>query len=256
MLPPAVESRLPLFLKELALDIALKHRLPLKVDNNIALLEVQPDMVIKGTLDNPVLLGQARVDSGEVFFQRKTFLVEKGVISFTNPYKTEPYIDITAGTTIKQWRIELKASGTPDQLDVELRSEPEEEQADILSLLVFGKPTREMNAATDAAQTPAQMLAAFLAPAVADNIKTMTGLDIVEISTEDTGGEDAGQSRITLGSKVSERLTLKYSIKSGQGGMIQESASEYRLTENATVSGFQDNRGIFGGRLIYRFEFR
>ena len=256
-LTPATENRLPSFLYETALDVAVKHRLPLKIDNNIARLTVQPDIAVRGTVGNPVLLGEARTDSGEVQFQGTTFQVENGIIRFSNPYKTEPHIDITALTTVKQWRIYLAITGTPDQLEMALTSNPSEEQGDIISLLLFGKTTRDMNASTGGSQSPAQILAGFLADKAAENIKNATGLDIVEISAQgDTGEENVSGGRITLGSRVTDRLSFKYSVKSGKDGVVQENASEYRLSENVTVSGFQDNRGIFGGKLIYRIEFR
>lgn len=255
--PTAPEDRLPSFITDMALDVKVRHRLPFKVDNNIARLAVQPDINVKGKAGNPILLGEARTVSGEVRFQGTLFQVEKGIISFTNPYKTEPHINITAVTSVKDWEIRLSATGTPEQLEVELASEPYEEQADILSLLFFGKPTRDMNGSSGTSQSPAQILAGFLAGKAADNIKDMTGLDIVEISAQgDSGQEDAARGRITVGSRVTDRLSVKYSIKSGKDGVVQENASEYRLTENSTVSGFQDSRGVFGGRLIYRLEFR
>ena len=256
-LGPVSEDLPPAFINDTALDVTVRHRLPLKIDNNIARLTVRPDIAVRGTAGKPVLLGEARIDSGEVQFQNTTFQVENGIISFTNPYKTEPHIDITAVTAVKQWRIYLDISGTPDQLEVALTADPHEEQEDIVSLLLFGKTTRDMNAADGASQSPAQILATFLADKAAENIKQATGLDIVEISAQgETGEEDAAGGRITLGSRVTDRLSFQYSVKSGKDGVVQENASEYRLTENVTVSGFQDNRGVFGGKLIYRIEFR
>jgi autotransporter translocation and assembly factor TamB len=261
---PDTASRLPSFLKGLSLDLKLKYRLPLTVDNNIGLLEIQPDLTVKGSLDQPVILGEARIDSGEVLFQRTPFAVEKGAIIFTNPYKTEPRIDLTASTAIRQWKIYLKATGTPEQLEIELTSDPHEEQGDILSLLVFGRPTRDMTAGAGDSENQAETLATFLAGAMSGDIRKMTGLDIVEVSTAENPDEEEeeveegtnGQSRITVGSKISDRLTLKYSVESGQNGLVQENATDYRLTETTTVSGFQNNRGVFGGKLIFRYEFR
>jgi translocation and assembly module TamB len=121
-----------------------------------------------------------------------------------------------------------------------------------------------MTAEAGDSEKQAEALAAFLAGAMSGDIRKITGLDIVEVSTaetreeteEEVAGTSTGQSRITVGSKVSERLTLKYSVESGQYGLVQESATDYRLTDTMTVSGFQNNRGVFGGELIFRYEFR
>ncbi|MEW6076959.1 MAG: translocation/assembly module TamB domain-containing protein [Thermodesulfobacteriota bacterium] len=261
---PDIVFRLPSFLRGLSLDLALRHRLPLKVDNNIGLLEILPDLAVKGNLDHPVIMGEARIESGEILFQRTPFKVDKGAVIFANPYKTEPRIDLTADTAIKHWKINLKATGTPDQLEITLTSDPDEEPGDILSLLVFGMPTREMTAGAGSSENQAETLAAFLAGTMSGDIRKATGLDIVEVSTaeesrateETTEEQTNGRSRITVGSKVSDRLTLKYSVESGQYGLVQESATDYRLTETMTVSGFQNTQGVFGGELIFRYEFR
>ncbi|MDY6824876.1 MAG: translocation/assembly module TamB domain-containing protein [Thermodesulfobacteriota bacterium] len=254
----APEKRnLPDFLSGMALDVNLNHRLPFKVDNNIALLSVQPDIAIKGTFGNPILWGRASVSSGELYYQRKTFAIEQGVISFTDPYKTSPHIDITGTTKVRQWTIRLNAAGTPDRLALELTSDPPESEGDILSLLLLGRTTKELNAAGGTGKTPSQMLAEILAAGLSEDIKHATGLDIVEISPDtDTSGGNVNGVKVTVGTKLSDRLTLKHSVISRQGEMVQEAASDYQLTENTTLSGFQDNRGIFGGKIVYRLEFR
>ena len=255
-LSPVSENPTPAFFQKTALDVTVGYRLPIKIDNNIASLTLQPDIAVQGSLANPVILGQARTDTGEIRFQDTVFEIENGVIRFDNPYKTDPHIDITARTTVGAWRIRLVISGTPALLEVSLASDPEEAQGDILSLLLFGKTTRDMNTAAGASQSPAQVLAGFLADQAAQGIKHVSGLDIVEISTTGSGEDNAIDGSITLGSRVTDRLSFKYTIKSGKDGLVQENASEYRLTENVTLSGFQDNQGMFGGRLIYRLEFR
>ena len=59
-----------------------------------------------------------------------------------------------------------------------------------------------------------------------------------------------------MGEELSKRIVVKYDVESKNGEIIQRAITEYRLLQNLSVSGFQDNRGIFGGQLKFRMEFR
>ncbi|MBC2710858.1 MAG: translocation/assembly module TamB domain-containing protein [Desulfosarcina sp.] len=108
------------------LDIVVGHRQPFMVQNNMAQLEISPDLKIGGSLAHPIVSGRAQVKDGTVTFQKKTFDVKKGVIDFVNPYKTEADIDIESETRIRIWTIKLAIKGTPDNLDLQLSSVPAE----------------------------------------------------------------------------------------------------------------------------------
>jgi hypothetical protein len=38
--------------------------------------------------------------------------------------------------------------------------------------------------------------------------------------------------------------------------MVQRAIAEYQFLENLLLNGFQDSRGVFGGELLFRLEFR
>jgi autotransporter translocation and assembly factor TamB len=245
-------------LSTMSYNIKLKYREPFMVDNNVAQLEIQPDLVFSGTLNTPVVSGSAKVQNGTVSYQNKVFVVKKGIINFVNPYKIEPEIDIEGSLDIRQWHITLTLYGSPDRLMVELSSTPPEEDADILSLLVFGKTTYEMTELGDGATDSTELLMAkVLASSFGDDIKKTTGLDYLEVKSETTeapSGSDGIQ--VTVGKDLSERMSVKYSIGSGSSGYHQRAATEYKLLENILLSGFQDIKGSYGGEIIFRIEFR
>ncbi|MBW2637767.1 MAG: hypothetical protein JRC86_09650 [Deltaproteobacteria bacterium] len=51
-------------------------------------------------------------------------------------------------------------------------------------------------------------------------------------------------------------MTVKYAAESKEGELIQSAIAEYKLLENFLARGFQDTRGIYGGELQFRLEFR
>ena len=255
---PASEPVALPFFDTFNLDIKITNRQPFYVQNNLADLEISPDLKIGGGLDRPIVSGRATVKSGTITFQKKTFVVKKGVIDFINPYRTEAAIDIESETTIRNWTITLAVKGTPDNLDLKLSSVPTESDSDILSLILFGRTGRELVAGEGGMKrSKAQIMAEMIADTFGEDIKKSTGVDILQLDTGD-GGDDQGTpgTKVTVGKHLSDRMTVKYAVESKDGAVIQRAIAEYKLLEKILISGFQDNQGIFGAELMFRLEFR
>ena len=246
------------FFKNMSLDISVKRRNPFLVDNNLAFLDINPDIRISGNLNNPILSGRAAINSGTIHYQKKTFIVKEGFIDFLNPYKIEPTLDIKSEVKIRNWMIFLEISGTPDQLIFKLTSDPPEEEGDIISLLLLGKTTRELiEGEGGSSQSTAQMLAELISSTFGEDIKRATGLDILEVETQGEGDEDSSDRiKVTIGKKLSKRMTMKYATETKDGEISQRAIAEYKFLENILMGGFQDSKGIFGGELQFRLEFR
>jgi len=246
------------FLKNIIIDISVKHRLPFIVDNNLAHLEIAPDLHITGDPNNPVISGQAEIESGKIEYKQKTFVIKGGTIDFINPYKTEPILDIKSEAQIRDWLIYLNISGALDQLVFKLTSDPPETDGDILSLLVFGKTTHELiEGEGGTSQTTTQMLAELISSTFGEDIQDVTGLDILEVETETQSDEEPfDHIKITVGENLSKRVTIKYATEMEDGEISQRAIAEYKFLENILLYGFQDSKGIFGGDLRFRLEFR
>ena len=193
---------------------------------------------------------------GDIIFRRKTFAVKRGVVDFVNPYKIEPRIDLSAEAQIRQWVVLLSVTGPPDALVFKLTSDPPESENDILSLILLGRTSAELNQRSGGGPTTQQMLAALVATAWGEDLKRQAGVDILEVETG-TGQntDDAGRLQVTVGKHLSRRLTVKYEVESGSDEMVQRAVSEYRFLEHFLASGFQDSQGTAGGELLFRIEF-
>lgn len=254
--PPPEETTHPL-LRNMILNISIKRRNPFLVDNNLAELEISPDLRVTGKPTNPIIRGRASVDSGTVHYRNKNFIVKKGVIDFLNPYKTEPTIDIQSEVKIRHWLILLAVSGTPEELSLKLTSDPPEEDGDILSLLVVGATTSELiDKEGGTSKSTSQMVAEVIASRYREDFKAVTGLDIFETETGGEEGQEASDLKVTVGKTLSNRMVVKYAVESKDGETIRKAIAEYKFLENILVNGFQDSEGIFGGELQFRLEFR
>jgi translocation and assembly module TamB len=246
------------YLKNLALDIDISYRQPLMVDNNIALMTLRPEIRIIGTLAQPGVTGRAEVGQGTVSYQNIEFNIDRGIIDFIDPYRVQPEIDIRAISQVRHWTITLEVTGTPDDLEFLLTSNPPEEHADILSLIILGQTTREMAEGTGpAGPSPEEMLVNMLAGRFEEDIRAGTGLDIVEFEYTRPGvTEDDQTVRVTVGKELSRRLTITYGVERKGGETVQQHTAIYRLLEFLSMSAFQDTGGTFGGEMQFRLEFR
>lgn len=256
--PPKVKKEPHPVMNNLSLNAAVKHREPFRVGNNIAELEISPDLHITGTAAEPKIEGRAQVDSGTVSYGQRTFEVTRGIVDFVNPYQIEPNIDIKSEISIRKWRVYLGISGTPQNLKFELNSKPSESDGDILSLLLFGRTSTELSQGEGAGSASAgEMLGLLISSAIEKDLKKATGLDILKAETvTDTEGDDQDRVRVTLGKNLTKRLQVKYSTESKEGEQINKAVAEYTFLQNVLVSGYSDSEGKFGGALRYRLEFR
>lgn len=263
--PPA-ENTTP-FLKNVRFDVGVAARSPFRVDNNMAQLTITPDLQLMGSLQAPALNGRAKVEQGTITYQKKVFTVKHGEIDFVNPYAIEPQIEISGSIPIKDDTIQIVISGTPDDLGFKLSSDnPNLEDQDLLSLLVLGKTTAELqgtiqSGAIGGGQSNQQMLASLVASTFGDDLKKVTGLDILEVETGDKENENSDRIAVTMGKKLTKQLSTKYTVESKNGEFVHRTAAEYWILQNffATgfhTTGFQDSKQVFGGELRLNWEKR
>jgi len=214
-----VPARAPItqpFVKNLALDIAVKRRNPFVVDNNLAYLEINPNLDVTGSPDQPVISGRAEVESGEVTFNEKNFEIKRGIIEFLNPYKIEPTIDLQTEALIRKWTVFLDIKGPPDELRFTLTSEPPEEQSDLLTLILTGQTAKELSqSGGKGSMLSSEMIAAYLGKSFGEDITKMAGLDVFEVQSKGQGTEDDPETvTVTVGKELSTRMGVTVKMES------------------------------------------
>ena len=131
----SLESTLPL-----RYDVRIVAPSSLRISDNTARIVSSAELTLSGNFDQPLLLGNAEIERGEVFFEGNRYRVTRGSIAFTDPTSTEPFFDIEAETDIRvpgqTYRVTIGVSGTMDRLDPELSSDPPLQETEILSLLL------------------------------------------------------------------------------------------------------------------------
>jgi len=252
---PEVREPGPAFLKPIGLNIYVTCREAIVVDNNLASMHISPNISIRGTAYAPSLDGRAVVDEGTIDFQKAQFEITEGSIDFINPYKIEPEITLTAETTISSYTITLSVTGTPDNLALEFSSDLAATDADIFSLIAFGKTTDEMGSGDSSGDSiSAAAIAKMMVDSLSKKIKETTGLSDVSISMDNQNGETG--VNVSLGADLSRQLSVSYGIGISAGQTVQTVTTYYKLLEHLMLSSFRNTSGKLGGELKYRLEFR
>ncbi|HPP80505.1 MAG TPA: translocation/assembly module TamB domain-containing protein [Deltaproteobacteria bacterium] len=250
--------RIPPPLASIPLEVTVRRRGNVKVENNIASLDINPDLKIAGTLGQPVVNGRITVTEGVVTFQNNDFEVTRGLIDFLDPNRTRPVVDISANTRVRDWEITIALEGRLEELKFTLSSRPEEDPSDILSLLVVGKTSRELaSQQSGLSVSPTGMIAELLTSTYGGRIKKTTTLDILEFKASEfatTTGEES--MTLLVGKELSRRLTVKYEMTTKNAETVQKAIAEYKILENLLLGGYQGTDGIFGVDIFYRRRFR
>ena len=131
-----------------ALRLHLSAPETLAVRNNLADVTGNADLYVNGTLANPVILGLVNLDEGgRVRFQNIDYRVVRGSINFQNPFRIDPYFDITVEGRISGGVSEIESgpvdvtvnlTGTLDRLSPTITSDPPASDITLFSLLGVG----------------------------------------------------------------------------------------------------------------------
>ena len=254
--PKPSDITLP-YLSNLRLNVTIAGRNPFMVDNNLAELEVIPDIQIMGTLQQPRVIGRTDIPDGIIRFQSRRFQVVEGTIDFVNPYEIQPEVNIRGETEIRQWTVYVDVTGSVDDLELKLSSDPAEEPGDILALILTGRTSHELSTGKGGgSNATAEILAALAGSSFGEEVAGLMGWDTIEVDKVADSDADRDNTRVTIGRNLSERMTLRYGVEAKEGELVRKTIAEFQLLERVLLSGFQDSRGIYGGALVFRIEFR
>lgn len=120
----------------LGIDVRLAPR-AIAIRNNVANITGSGEVRVNGSLARPVVIGRVVFDEGGTFDLRDVeYRVARGSIDFQNPFRTDPYIDISAeGRYQNEYDVTVNLNGTLDRLEATVTSDPPVDDLSLLSLL-------------------------------------------------------------------------------------------------------------------------
>src|SRR6185436_16036336 len=196
--------------------------------------------VSKVAYESISLVGTLESVRGWYSFHGRKFSLERGFIYFTGQTPVDPSLDIVMRHTVSEYRVDVVVGGTTRSPELTLQSEPTLEQADVLSLLMFGKTTTALTSGEKASlQSQAlQTAAGYIANDLRQSLAKELGIDNLELDV----GETLNKSRIGAGTYVRENVFVSTSQQLGDVNN-HEFAIEYSLSENWQLKAATTTRG-------------
>ncbi|HEX4385287.1 MAG TPA: translocation/assembly module TamB domain-containing protein, partial [Myxococcales bacterium] len=128
------------------LDVHLSRGV--RVENNLARTDLKGDLKVTGTSRSLGLLGSINTVHGTAAFRGNEFVIEQGVLNFSDRQRIRPSFDFQATATVKEYKVRLHGFGTPAEPHLVLGSDPALAEADLGFLLTYGFVSRNLQAAS------------------------------------------------------------------------------------------------------------
>lgn len=201
-----------------------------------AAIEISSDLRVTKELQKPLILsGDIETLRGFASYLGKKFRIKEGRITFTGTEEINPTLDISATHKVSSYLVTIRVQGDSKLPKISLSSEPEAlEQADIVSLIVFGRTTDKLTGSEQGSLANKAQNAAVgaAAGAAASAVGEQIGLDSVEVEV----GDDPSQTKIGTGKYITQDIFLSYERQLGKEGGNTVGV-EYSLNRRLKLKG-------------------
>ncbi len=234
------------FLQNVRLNVNLQSASQMDVASSKVSLSGTANLRVVGTAEEPVILGRASLNGGDLFLGGNRYVLQSGAIDFVNPLRTEPIVNAQIKTKIDQYDITLNLQGPIERMRTTYSSEPSLPAADITNLLAFGHTSEAGGPNTGSlGNLGAQSVLVQGLGAVSNRVEKFAGLSYFSIDPTLGGSDQNAGARVVIQERVTSNLVVTYStdVTSTQRQAIQ---LEYRFNSRWSVSGVRDQNGGFG----------
>ncbi len=232
------------------LDVRIQSSPQLNFQNAYAKLAGDVDLRLRGTVASPSLLGRISITEGSATIAGTRYELQRGEITFTNPVRIQPLIDLNATARVEDYDITLGLHGSFDKLAVTYRSDPPLPEADVVALLALGRTQDQQrlytqqqeqlaaNPATDA------LLGGALNATVSSRVQKLFGAGSVKVDPSHLGVLGNSTTRITVEEQFGKNLTLTYAtdVDTTAQQLLQ---AEIAINRHVSLLVARDESGVF-----------
>jgi translocation and assembly module TamB len=246
-------------LNNLHLDIRILSAPELTVQTSLAKLSGDVDLRLRGTPIRPVLLGRINIAEGDINLNGAKYHLERGDITFSDPVRIDPILDVEATTHVRDYDITIGLHGTMEKLNTTYRSDPPLSSDDIIALLAFGRTQQEgSNGGTTtipqvgfAESASNAILGQAINATVTNRVSKLFGVSSIRINPAVGGPDNNPYARLTVTQQVANNVTLTYITNLTQAAQ-QVIQFEYNVTSQYTIVGTRDENGVVSFDLLIR----
>jgi translocation and assembly module TamB len=245
-------------LNNLHLDIHVRSAPELTVQTTLAKLSGDADLRVRGTAVNPVLLGRVNIAQGDLKINGQKYFLERGDMTFANPVRIDPILDVEATTRVRDFDITIGLHGTMERLLTTYRSDPPLSSEDIVSLLAFGRTQQEYSMATSGGSGGglgeaggSALVGAAINQAVSNRVSRLFGVSAIRINPAAGGPDNNPNARLTVEQQVSSDVTITYITNLARSAQ-QVLQFEYNINRDYTINAIRDENGVVSFDLLIR----
>ena len=204
------------------LDLKVRGDHFLRVRTPIFSGQLSANVQLQGTLGDPVMTGDARVESGRIVFPFGTLNVELGDAALNSADARGPNLRVNASGRNFNYTVRLEVRGPADGANIQFSSTPPLTSEEILMMLTAGQiPKGTFTYSTEER---------------ASQIATFVGKDLFSRYAGSTGEE---RLIISTGENVSDEGKLTYSV-------------EYKFTDTWSIIGEYDRFNAYNAHLKWK----
>jgi len=231
----------------LHLDVHILSTPELQVQTSLARVSGDVDLRLRGTPLRPVVQGRVNITQGDVFFNGTRYHMERGDVTFNNPTRIDPILNLDLTAHIRDYDVTLGLHGPLDHMATLYRSEPPLPVADIYALLAFGRTREDLTSPQPNANfsdtTSSAILGQAINSVVSNRVQRLFGVSRVKIDPQVGTATSNPTARVTIEQQVSNNITLTYitDVTQAQQQVIQ---MEYNVNRNVSVVAVRDQYGV------------
>ncbi|MCB2191238.1 MAG: translocation/assembly module TamB domain-containing protein [Deltaproteobacteria bacterium] len=243
-LPPVLD---PL---KVDLEVSLGDRTHITLDDGW--MEATGGLKLNKQPNQPLIFdGLIKVTKGLILLSGRRFEVLSGAVDFAGKRQPNPNLSAQARLQMGSTTVNVEVAGTANNPVISLSSIPPMSQADILSTIIFGRPSAELNRG-QSKELSAQALA-LLGQAGQKEMAKLFGADLSPDVVTVHNAPSAGPS-LEAGKYLNEDLYLRYRQNLGPYGG-QNVGLEYRFTRYFSVESTIGNTRDNGVDLVFTRDF-
>jgi translocation and assembly module TamB len=232
------------------LDVRIQSSPQLNFQNAYAKLAGDVDLHLRGTVASPSLLGRVSVTEGSATIAGTRYELQRGDITFTNPVRIQPLIDLNATARVEDYDITLGLHGSLDQMNVSYRSDPPLPEADVVALLALGRTQDQQRLYTQQQEqlasnpTTDALLGGALNATVSSRVQRLFGAGSVKVDPSHLGVLGNSTTRITVEEQFGKNLTMIYAtdVDTTAQQLIQ---AEIAINRHVSLLVARDESGVF-----------
>lgn len=232
------------------LDVHIQSSPQLNFQNAYAKLAGDVDLRLRGTLATPSLLGRISITEGSATLAGTRYDLQRGDITFNNPVRIEPSIDLNATARVDDYDITLGLHGTLDKPNISYRSDPPLPETDVVALLALGRTQsgqqmygqQQVQGANS--QATDVLLGGALNATVSSRVQKLFGAGSVKVDPTYLGALGNSTTRITVEEQVGRNLKLTYAtdVNATSQQLLQ---AEIAINRHVSLLVTRDESGVF-----------